>query len=167
MNYRVLTGYTLEVRDNIQVSTLWSLISVQVILSWDALDALESLHRVGALNLLRLRKLWRLGLSWETARLMLSAFPLPFLSPKRDVCTIQVTASFLNHAPVEEGELLPWRRTLLYSASVFGSFNWPHWSLSPLWIWLLESDCSHTCSQLLGFSVEQDQVLWCHCCSLD
>lgn len=76
----------MEVRDNIQVSTLWSLISVQVIFSRAALDALESLQWVWALNHLRLRKLWCLGPSWENARLLLSAFPLPSLSPKRDMC---------------------------------------------------------------------------------
>lgn len=95
-------GYKLEVRDNIQVSTLRSLlrslISVQVILPWDALDAPESLNQLGAvnLNLLRLSKLWCLGLSFPEWTLgwcyqhflLLSCHQKETCTPAKSLCLI-------------------------------------------------------------------------------
>lgn len=131
---------TNRVRDNIQVSTLCSLlcslISVQVIVPWDALYAPESLHQVKAvnLNLLGLRKLWCLSLSlpeWALGWCFQHFLLLSCHQKETWAHWPSHSASFLNQAWIQESELpperctfwLPGRRTSLYVC---------------LWLWQLQ-----------------------------
>lgn len=155
--------------ESMPCSPFWSFFIPQVLLPWD--------DQVGAVNLslLQLSKPWCPGLclpAWALGRCYQRLCLLSW--HWQETCVYQLSPLlyfWARHPASWCGHLLaPGRRALLLLASVTGSSSWPHWGLSQMWVWSLESKSAPWTShlqRLLDFWVEQDKVLWCLCCSLD